>query len=158
MKFEVTGIRLFHNDDGRHPYRTLATAEVVLPEFDLVMDGVRLTWSEDRGYLAACPGGPRNSSLTWRHKSPFGKALSARLVEMYQAIGGKMPDEPPVRRDHVTGRPIGPDPLEVAKAGGIERRVFPATFVVKEAKDDDTGLRAFLGADHVAETMEQAGL
>lgn len=168
-QIDIRGMAFFHGDDGRHPYRTLAIAEAYLPELSITMKDLRLIWSKERGYITQAPAHKGALPLiTWFHKSQFARELTDKVVDMFDRMGGELPTpKPVVRRDHVTGKPIGPDAFEdgaaaiaAAKSGAVERRVFPAEWKVAEASEDEAteGLHRVLGFDAVAETMERAGL
>lgn len=94
MNYEVHGISFFNRDDGTRAYRTLATADVRFPDFAMTVRGVRLTWSQERGYVAAAPASNHHGGVQWRYGGAFGKALASRLREMFVGIGGKLPDAP----------------------------------------------------------------
>jgi hypothetical protein len=169
FKTKIRGMTFYQNDDGQRDFQKLAVAEVHLPEMDANLRGVTLTWSKKRGYSALAPYAYVSSgqpAIHWFHRGAFAADLRDKLVDMYRRMGGDLPDAEPVRRDHVTGKPIGPDPFDDANAGAIEYRTVPFTLtsingkpVGDEPEDDATGLRAFLGVDPaVAETMDHAGL
>jgi hypothetical protein len=115
---EIRGMSFFHGDDGRNPYRTLAIAEIYMPELTLTIREIRLTWSSSRGYVALAPAthkAPLPQTVVWLHRSAFGKELAAKLVDMFERMGGSLPGPKPVMRlDHVTGKPIGRDVFDGA--------------------------------------------
>lgn len=164
---KIRGMRLFINDDGTRAYKTLAMAEVFIPELHMTLHDVRLTWSPDRGFVAHSPSSPRLADrplIQWFHRGAFARDLTEKLRDMFERMGGEMPEEPtvkqqtglnaarrfaekPVRRDHVTGKTIGADPFEQP----IERIVVPATFHVHEDASDTEaveGLARTLSVEH----------
>ncbi|WP_027142717.1 hypothetical protein [Mesorhizobium sp. WSM3626] len=175
---EIRGMTFFQNDDGKRAFTKLAYADIYVPELHTNIKGVVLSWSADRGYVAMAPfatvqGG--QPVIQWLHKGAFATDLKEKLLDMYERMGGKLPA--PAKKTRV-------EAIADAKAGKIERRVFPATFkigtangqpideVIAEAEceiarmnehldpvDDAAGLHAFLGVSPaVSETMDQAGL
>lgn len=170
FKTKIRGMTFFHADDGQRDFQKLAVAEIHLPEMDATLRGVTLTWSKKRGYSALAPyahvsGG--QPALHWFQRGAFVTDLRDKLVDMYRRMGGELPDAEPVRRDHVTGKPIGADPFDDAKSGAVEYRTFPFTLTSINGQpvrdepeaDDETGLHRVLGVDPaVDETMNHAGL
>nr|WP_314085719.1 hypothetical protein [uncultured Shinella sp.] len=133
FKIEIRGMSFFYSDDGTRKYRTLAMAEVYLPDLAVTLRDVRLAWSTDRGFVAHAPTSPKTAPqpmVQWYHRGEFAQQLAQELRVMYERMGGKMPEELAVkehragaasrriiekassRRDHVTGKVIGADPFE----------------------------------------------
>lgn len=173
FKTEIRGMTFFRGKAAKNGVRRVALAEVYIPEMGMTLNGVQLTWSPERGFGAQSPSALIHGAvyaITWNPlKGEFARDLAAKLGDMYVRMGGTLPDQEEE-----------PDPIATAKAGKIERRVFPAEFKIgtangrpiaeaaaeadsliaamDDAADDASGLRAFLGVDAVSETMEQAGL
>ncbi len=137
MNIEIRGMSFFRNDDGTHPYRTLALAEVYLPDLAMTIRDVRLTWSKERGFVTHAPSSKAvaRPTIQWFHRSEFAQQLSRQLRDMFERMGGELPaDIPPReyrrsaaarrvserRRDHVTGKIIGPDQFDDGKEATAE--------------------------------------
>lgn len=169
FKIEIRGMSFFYSDDGTRKYRTLAMAEVYLPDLALTLRDVRLAWSPDRGFVAHAPTSPKTAPspmIQWYHRGEFAQQLAQELRTMYERMGGKMPVDLSVkeqragaaarriiekatsRRDHVTGKVIGADPYGDAP---IEYMTVPATFHVHEDASDTEaveGLARTLSVEH----------
>ncbi|WP_054309911.1 hypothetical protein [Mesorhizobium sp. 1M-11] len=182
---EIRGMTFFRGAVSKSGVHRLALAEIYIPELQMMIRGVQLTWTPGKGYGAQSPAALIHGAvyaIGWNLKSAFAVDLAAKMVKMFEAMGGVLPAPKPVsRHDHVTGKPIGSDPFEAAKSGEIERRVFPAEFkigtvngrpiaeAVAEANsliaamddgvDDTEGLHRTLGVNPaVSETCDRAGL
>lgn len=159
FKTEIRGMTFFRGSAPKSGVRRLALAEVFIPEMDMTIRGVQLTWTPGKGYGAQSPSATIHGAvyaIGWNLKAAFARDLADKLVRMFEAMGGELPG--PARRD----------PMEAAKSGEeIERRTFPFTLVSIDGKpvgdevdaDDSTGLHRVLGVDTaVAEACERAGL
>ncbi|QIX21293.1 hypothetical protein FOB41_09170 [Agrobacterium pusense] len=56
---------------------------------------VRLTWSKDRGFVTHAPSSKAvaRPTIQWFHRSEFAQQLSRQLRDMFERMGGKMPEE-----------------------------------------------------------------
>lgn len=162
---QVRGITLKRSRNEKSEFITLATAGISAPDLGFSVAGVLLTWSELEGYRAIGPtsyaGGVR-----WPRSGKFAALVLDALLAAYRALGGEEP-VPPVRRDHVTGKPIGPDVfdglerLDIADempANALELAEGAVERAQRHAGDDTEGLRRLLGVDAIEETMARAGL
>ncbi|WP_028748508.1 hypothetical protein [Rhizobium mesoamericanum] len=136
FKTAIRGMRLFFNDDGTRVYRTLALAEVYIPELHMTLHDVRLVWSPDRGFVAHAPSGARQTEkpiIQWYHRGEFARDLTDKLRDMYARMGGEIPEEVSEKEQAAANakRRISEKPQP------IERRVVPATFSVHEWANDN---------------------
>lgn len=137
MNIEIRGMSFFRNDDGTHPYRTLALAEVYLPDLAMTIRDVRLTWSKERGFVTHAPSSKAvaRPTIQWFHRSEFAQQLSQQLRDMFERMGGELPGDitprefrrsaaarrvSEKRRDHVTGKIIGLDQFDDGKEATAE--------------------------------------
>lgn len=94
MDFEIVSFELADCGQGA-PYAVLAYADIAVPSMGMRLNGVRLTWSVDRGYKAAPPRAALRSGLAavqWRPEEKFAKALCEKLQGLYVAMGGTSPN------------------------------------------------------------------
>ena len=156
FKIEIRGMSFFYADDGSRKYRTLAMAEVYLPDLAMTLRDVRLVWSPDRGYVAHAPASTKAASqpmIQWYHRSEFARDLTEKLRDMFERMGGRLPRPKPIEVEI-------PAALEwpIGEEAPIERRTFPATFIVHEEEANDNeaveGLHRMLGI--VREEAERA--
>lgn len=170
---EIRGMRFFHGDDGKAPFKKLALAEIYIPELSANVSEVVLTWSRAKGWVAQAPYSKRGGLplIQWNYHGAFATDLAGKLKAMYLAMGGKSPEKPTSQFVSLhelsipdDDRPMHERIVEALEAEA-ERRGVPC-FTERweraepEADDDEAidGLHRTLGVDAVAETMEQAGL
>ncbi|MBB6299412.1 hypothetical protein [Rhizobium leucaenae] len=179
MKIELVGINLRPNPDWAKTFAILGFGDIRLPEIETTMRGCALAWSYSK-LIALPPKVPGAhpgdlSAIGWNPSGKFAERVRDAILEGYQKMGGEMPPEPTakeqkvtnatrrvaekaVRRDHVTDKPIGPDPFDEP----IQRRVVPAIFVVDEDANEQEaveGLHRTLGVDPgIVDEMRRAGL
>lgn len=171
MHIEVRGLSPFTGDNGKYPFRTLALAEIFIPNIGMSIKNVRLVWSEKKGYEALSPMPWRGvpSGVVWYHDTAFGIKMTAALIDMYVRMGYELPaPRPHFRFDHVTGKPIGPDPLDKPSRLAEEfqyRGVDPAVGAAArarrqaESRGEAAGLlRTLKACPAVAETLDRAEL
>lgn len=91
--FEISGFRLVHDDNGQHPYKLLALAEVFVPKIGMHLKEVRLVYSPERGYVTQAPSSqlrPKGPALiSWDWDNPAVVDLTERLRELYTYRAGK---------------------------------------------------------------------
>lgn len=157
--------------------------DIALPQMEITLRGCALARSSGRiiALPPKIPGTHPNDlgAIQWNASGGFALRVKDALLAAYQKMGGEMPPESePVRRDHVTGKPIGPDPFAIdpehatkdrpadmpadaleqaAKAAAHARRHAVARTATDE-DDDVSGLHRTLRVCAVEETMEKAGL
>lgn len=101
--------------------------DVALPQMEITLRGCALARSSGR-IIALPPKLPGAhpgdlGAIQWNANGKFAMRVRDALLAAYRKMGGEMPpdrDEPFNRRDHVTGKPIGPDPWEAEHARADE--------------------------------------
>lgn len=174
MKIELLGINVQRNPALEKTFVILGFGDIGLPEIETTLRGCALAWSYGK-LIALPPKIPGThpgdlGAMSWNPSGKFAERVRDKLLEGYRALGGTMPPEPTVkqqagasaarrvaekvqpavRRDHVTGKRIGSDPLDKTPQP-IERRMVPATFTIIEDADDNEaveGLHRTLGIEH----------
>lgn len=182
-EIDVRGIIALRDIDWNRHKAMMGFGDIVLPELEITLRGCALMRSG--GQIIALPPkvpGAKPSDLgaiQWRPSGKFAMRVRDALLAAYKKMDGEMPPESePVRRDHITGKPIGPDPFAIdperatkhrpddmpadaleqaAKAAAHARRHAVARTATDE-NDDLSGLHRTLGVCAVEETMEKAGL
>lgn len=138
MTFQIRGMKFFLEDNGRAPFVKLAFASIYIPALEAHVHDVILTWSSSKGWIAQAPFSKRGETplIQWNHRGAFAVDLARKMKAMYLAMGGKNPEAAAA--------------IAAAKSGDIERRTFPATFMVHEAENDNyaSGVLRTLGVEH----------
>ncbi|MHA6644530.1 hypothetical protein [Mesorhizobium sp. A623] len=168
MNIKIYKIGFRPDADWSRKAPVIAEADAAVPALGVTFKGVQLAWNWSRKSFVAYPPGRVGNAIgvDWTVTGEFARAMAEAMGAAYVTVGGKVPEHrrghegkgEPVRLDHVTGKPIGPDPLDE-----IGHRTFPATWTVEPADVADDheaaeGLHRTLGVDAIAETMERAGL
>lgn len=170
--------------------------DVALPQFETTLRGCALARSSGRiiALPPKLPGAHPSDlgAIQWNANGKFGTRVKDALLEAYRRMGGEMPPDhddaaqerafnaarriAEKRRDHVTGKPIGPDPFDaIAERARKDRpddmpgdALDQAEKAVAHARrhavartdidEDVSGVHRTLGICAVEETMEKAGL
>ncbi len=190
----ITTRRQIRWDSG---FCIMGFGDVALPQLETTLRGCALARSSGR-IVALPPKLPgahpgELGAIQWNAHGKFAVRVKDALLEAYRRMGGEMPPDhddaaqeratnaarriAEKRRDHVTGKPIGPDPFDAVADRARKDRpdAMPADALEQAEKavaharrhavartgtddDDVSGLHRVLGVDAVAETMEKAGL
>ena len=180
---DVLGITTRREIDWDRNVAMMGFGDITLPQLETTLRGCALIRSH--GTILALPpkvpGAHPNDlgAIQWNARGKFGTRVKDALLAAYQKMGGEMPPESePVRRDHVTGKPIGPDPfaidperatkhrpddmpadaLEQAAQAAAHARRHAVARTATDEDDDVSGLHRTLGICAVEEAMERAGL
>lgn len=133
----ISGIKLHSAVNRGGKFSIVGFGDVHVPDLALSLYGVALTYKPSAGYRAMPPRievqeprpGRRRNAIEWAPTSPLAVAITQRLQQAFEAVGGQAPT-------------YGPPTIEEPEADE------PATI----------GLRRFVGDPAVAEAMTQAGL
>jgi len=196
-EIDVLGITTRRGIEWDRDFCIMGFGDVALPLMETTLRGCALVRSH--GTIKALPPkipGAHPSDLgaiQWNAHGKFGTRVKEALLAAYRRMGGEMPPNyddaaqgratnaarriAEKRRDHITGKPIGPDPFDAVADRARKDRpdAMPADALEQAEKavaharrhavartgtddDDVSGLHRVLGVDAVAETMEKAGL
>lgn len=162
IEIEITGVNLAPRPKWDRPLAIAAFCDVRLIGLSTTLLGVALGWSKGKWIamppkaIGARPNDP--GVIKWDISGPVPQAIAEAMLKRYVAFGGPMPRPAiePTERETV---------IAAAKAGMIERRVFPFTLteidgeaVEGEADEpnDVGGVLRTLGVE--SEICDRAGL
>lgn len=191
---DVLGITTRREIQWDRSFCIMGFGDIALPQMEITLRGCALARSSGR-IIALPPKLPSAhpgdlGAIQWNANGKFAARVRDALLAAYRKMGGEMPPDhddgsqaratnaarriAEKRRDHITGKPIGPDPFDVApeRAGKVRPDDMPADaleqaekaaaharcHVVARTSDDTSGLHRTLGICAVEETMERAGL
>ncbi|RVJ34197.1 hypothetical protein [Sinorhizobium medicae] len=88
MEIEISDLRPIAKEKSVfYKVRRLARADIHLPELEMTLTDVMLTWHEHHGF-SVVPAGGRNRegrfAVLWNRDGVFQKSLAGRLVEMLE--------------------------------------------------------------------------
>lgn len=139
-EIDVLGITTRREIDWDRTFCIMGFGDVALPQLETTLRGCALVRSA--GTILALPpkvpGAHPNDlgAIQWNARGKFGTRVKDALLAAYRKMGGEMPPNhddaaqeratnaarriAENRRDHVTGKPIGPDPWEAEHARADE--------------------------------------
>ncbi|HEV7339832.1 MAG TPA: hypothetical protein VGO06_27950 [Bosea sp. (in: a-proteobacteria)] len=134
VEIEITGINLAPRPNWDRPLAIAAFCDVRLRGLSTTLLGVALGWSKGKWIamppkaIGARPNDP--GVIKWDISGPVPQAIAEAMLKRYIAFGGPMPQpaNEPAERETV---------IAAAKAGMIERRVFPFTLHSVDGKPID---------------------
>lgn len=131
MTIEITGINLSAHPKWSAPLTIVAFCDVRLRGMSTTLFGVALARSKGK-WVALPPkaAGARPNDpgvIKWDISGPVPRAIAEAMLARYIAFGGPVPDGSVARIDDKRESAIA-----AAKAGQIERRVFPFELVDQE--------------------------
>lgn len=197
-EIDVLGITTRREIDWDRTFCIMGFGDVALPQMEITLRGCALARSSGRiiALPPKLPGAHPSDlgAIQWNAHGKFGTRVRDALLDAYRRMGGEMPpghDDAAQeratnaarriaekRRDHVTGKPIGPDPfaidpehatkdrpddmpadaLAAAEEAAAHARRHAVARTADDEDDDVSGLHRTLGVCAVEETMEKAGL
>lgn len=171
-KIEVLGVNTRVKVEWDRHFCIMGFGDIHLPDLEVTLRGCAL--ARVNGKIIAMPPKVPGvhpgdiGGIKWNSAAPFATMVKDKLLAAYRKLGGEMPPAP-VRRDHVTGKPIGPDPFDALapidsavewRADAVELAEQAASHARRHAggeQDDTAGLHRMLGCA-IEETMQKAGL